>query len=119
MVLSKAVLSEGGIIVESDELARRGFDPSEHRQHERNGLSGGVSSEPGGECVRLRLTCQKGVPENTVRTVIENITTSMAALGVRLHDLRHAYPSFGAGASLGLPIIGELLGHTQAQTTQR
>ena len=39
--------------------------------------------------------------------------------GVRLHDLRHTFASVGAGASLGLPIVGKLLGHTQAQTTAR
>jgi integrase len=39
--------------------------------------------------------------------------------GVRLHDLRRTYASFGAGGGLGLPIIGKLLGHTQASTTQR
>jgi integrase len=39
--------------------------------------------------------------------------------GVRLHDLRHTYASFGAGSGLGLPIIGKLLGHTQPSTTQR
>ena len=39
--------------------------------------------------------------------------------GVRLHDLRHTYASLGAGSGLGLPIIGKLLGHTQASTTQR
>jgi integrase len=39
--------------------------------------------------------------------------------GVRLHDLRHTYASFGAGGGLGLPIIGKLLGHTQSSTTQR
>jgi integrase len=39
--------------------------------------------------------------------------------GVCLHDLRHTYASFGAGGGLGLPIIGKLLGHTQASTTQR
>jgi integrase len=39
--------------------------------------------------------------------------------GVRLHDLRHSFASVGAGASLGLPIIGKLLGHTQAATTAR
>lgn len=38
---------------------------------------------------------------------------------VRLHDLRHSFASFGAGAGLGLPVIGALLGHTQAATTQR
>jgi integrase len=39
--------------------------------------------------------------------------------GVRIHDLRHSFASFGAGASLGLPIIGKLLGHSQASTTHR
>ncbi len=39
--------------------------------------------------------------------------------GVRLHDLRHTHASIGAGAGLGLPIIGKLLGHLQATTTAR
>jgi integrase len=39
--------------------------------------------------------------------------------GVRLHDLRHTYASFGAGGGLGLPIIGRLLGHAQPTTTAR
>jgi integrase len=39
--------------------------------------------------------------------------------GVRLHDLRHTYASFGAGSGLGLPIIGKLLGHSQPATTAR
>ena len=39
--------------------------------------------------------------------------------GVRIHDLRHSFASFGAGASLGLPIIGKLLGHSQPGTTHR
>ncbi len=39
--------------------------------------------------------------------------------GVRLHDLRHSFASVGAGASMGLPIIGKLLGHSQPQTTAR
>jgi len=38
---------------------------------------------------------------------------------VRIHDLRHSFASLGAGAGLGLPLIGQLLGHTQAQTTSR
>lgn len=38
---------------------------------------------------------------------------------VRIHDLRHSFASVGAGAGLGLPIIGNLLGHSQPSTTQR
>jgi integrase len=37
----------------------------------------------------------------------------------RLHDLRHTYASILASSGLSLPIIGALLGHTQAQTTAR
>jgi integrase len=39
--------------------------------------------------------------------------------GVRVHDLRHTHASYGAGAGLGLPILGKLLGHKRASTTQR
>jgi len=39
--------------------------------------------------------------------------------GLRIHDLRHNFASFGAGGGLGLPIIGKLLGHTQPSTTAR
>ena len=49
-----------------------------------------------------------------------NAVTIRANLpGVRIHDLRHTYASFGAGGGLGLPIIGRLLGHTHAATTAR
>jgi integrase len=38
---------------------------------------------------------------------------------VRLHDLRHTFASIGAGLGMSLPMIGRLLGHSQAQTTAR
>jgi integrase len=38
---------------------------------------------------------------------------------VRLHDMRHAYASFGAASGLGLPILGALLGHKTPATTAR
>lgn len=38
---------------------------------------------------------------------------------VRLHDLRHSFASIAASEGMGLPIIGKMLGHTQASTTQR
>jgi integrase len=49
-----------------------------------------------------------------------DLVCSRAGLnGVRLHDLRHTFASVGAGSSLGLPIVGKLLGHSQPQTTAR
>lgn len=39
--------------------------------------------------------------------------------GARIHDLRHTYASVLASRNLGLPLIGQLLGHTQQSTTHR
>jgi integrase len=38
---------------------------------------------------------------------------------LRRHDLRHFAGSFLASTGVGLPLIGRLLGHTQARTTER
>ncbi len=38
---------------------------------------------------------------------------------VRIHDLRHSFASVGAGRGDSLYVVGKLLGHTQARTTQR
>jgi integrase len=39
--------------------------------------------------------------------------------GLRIHDLRHSFASQLASGGASLPLIGALLGHTQAQTTHR
>jgi len=38
---------------------------------------------------------------------------------VKMHDLRHSWASVAAGSGQSLPVIGALLGHSQAQTTKR
>ena len=38
---------------------------------------------------------------------------------VRLHDIRHSFASVAASNGQSLPMIGKMLGHTQAATTQR
>jgi integrase len=58
-------------------------------------------------------------PRNDLKRPWEAVTARAGLNGVRLHDLRHTYASFGAGSGLGLPIIGKLLGHAQAATTAR
>jgi integrase len=47
------------------------------------------------------------------------VTRHAGLTGLRVHDLRHNFASFGAGGGLGLPIIGKLLGHSQPATTAR
>jgi integrase len=65
-----------------------------------------VGGKPGAALVTL------GKPWRAIR----------AAAGLddlRLHDLRHAFASVAASSGMGLPIIGKMLGHTQAATTHR
>jgi integrase len=58
-------------------------------------------------------------PRADLKRPWEAVSKRAGLAGVRLHDLRHTYASFGAGSGLGLPVIGKLLGHTQASTTHR
>jgi integrase len=60
-----------------------------------------------------------GQPRADLKRPWEAICKAAGLDDVRLHDLRHSFASIGAGASLGLPIIGKLLGHSQPSTTQR
>ena len=57
---------------------------------------------------------------------LRDIKTAWAAIcreadlhDIRLHDLRHSFASIAASSGASLPLIGALLGHTQASTTQR
>ena len=59
-----------------------------------------------------------GRPFVGIDKIWDRVRASAGLPDVRLHDLRHSYASVGAGASLGLPIIGKLLGHTQPSTTR-
>ncbi|EAQ33922.1 probable integrase protein [Nitrobacter sp. Nb-311A] len=58
-------------------------------------------------------------PRRDLKRPWDGVTKRSGLTGVRLHDLRHTYASFGAGGGLGLPIIGRLLGHAQSATTAR
>lgn len=60
-----------------------------------------------------------GRPRADLKKPWAAVTRAAGLDGMRIHDLRHSFASVGAGASLGLPIMGKLLGHSQPTTTQR
>ena len=62
---------------------------------------------------------EEGAPRADLNRPWRAVIAAAGLKGVRIHDLRHSFASFGAGASLGLPVIGKLLGHTQPATTAR
>ncbi len=47
------------------------------------------------------------------------IRASAGLEDVRIHDLRHTYASFGVNLGLPLPMIGKVLGHSNAAMTER
>jgi integrase len=62
---------------------------------------------------------QKEKPRSDLNKPWRSVAKRAGLAGLRIHDLRHTHASFGAGAGLGLPIIGKLLGHARPATTQR
>ncbi len=60
-----------------------------------------------------------GKPRTDLKKPWTAVTKAAALEGLRIHDLRHSFASIGVSASMGLPIVGKLLGHTQPSTTAR
>ncbi|WP_198157581.1 tyrosine-type recombinase/integrase [Methylobacterium nodulans] len=61
----------------------------------------------------------EGRPLGDIKKAWASICRRAGLEDLRLHDLRHSYASYLASAGHSLPTIGALLGHSQAQTTQR
>jgi len=60
-----------------------------------------------------------GQPLQDIKKAWHTICKGAGLQGVRLHDLRHTHASHLVSSGLSLSIVGKLLGHTQASTTQR
>lgn len=55
----------------------------------------------------------------TIRTFWAAVCKRTKIKGVRIHDLRHTFASLLVSSGESLPVVGALLGHTQAKTTAR
>lgn len=62
---------------------------------------------------------REGQPRSDLHLPWRAVRLAARLDGVRLHDLRHSFASTGAGAGLGLPVIGKLLGHSTPGMTHR
>jgi integrase len=60
-----------------------------------------------------------GKPLGDIKHFWASVCSKAKISDARVHDLRHTYASILASSGLSLPIIGALLGHTQAATTAR
>jgi integrase len=60
-----------------------------------------------------------GRPIGSVKTFWRTVCRRAGLAGVRIHDLRHSFAAVLASGGASLPLIGSLLGHTQAVTTSR
>ena len=61
----------------------------------------------------------EGQPLKEIKTFWKTLLKQAKLENVRIHDLRHTHASHLVSSGLSLSIVGKLLGHTQASTTQR
>ncbi|WP_426050373.1 tyrosine-type recombinase/integrase [Brevundimonas sp. SL161] len=59
------------------------------------------------------------LPRRDLKKPWAAITVHAGLPGLRIHDLRHSFASFGAASGLGLQVVGKLLGHANPSTTAR
>jgi integrase len=60
-----------------------------------------------------------GGPLQEVRRTWKSVCDTAGVKEVRIHDLRHTFASLVASSGQSLLVVGELLGHSNAQTTKR
>lgn len=62
---------------------------------------------------------KEGEPIKEIKTFWKKLLTEANIEDLRVHDLRHTHASHLVSSGMSLSIVGKLLGHTQASTTQR
>ena len=114
-----------------DEFAEAGIwdKPSQHtKQRKRHHvplspaaieLIARLRSKRTGDCEFVFPGRAAGRPICELRRVWAAVTTQAGLTDALVYHLRHTYASIGASGGLSLQIIGALLGHTVARTTQR
>jgi integrase len=60
-----------------------------------------------------------GVTPISIQKVWDKVRKAAGLDNLRLHDLRHNFASAAVSSGQSLYVVGKLLGHSQAQTTQR
>ena len=60
-----------------------------------------------------------GKPLTEIKTFWKKVLQEADIKDLRPHDLRHTHASHLVSSGMSLSIVGKLLGHTQASTTQR
>ena len=60
-----------------------------------------------------------GKPLREVKTFWRTVIKRSGLEKLRIHDLRHTHASHLVSSGLSLSVVGKMLGHTQASTTQR
>lgn len=61
----------------------------------------------------------EGKPLTDIQNFWERVRAKADLGDTRIHDLRHTFASLLVSGGMTLPMVGRLLGHTQAQTTLR
>jgi integrase len=80
------------------------------------GLLAGIVRAPGS--VFLLPAATGGGHYTGLQKDWERIRARAGLLGLRLHDLRHSFASFAVAEGQPLYLIGKVLGHKQARTTE-
>lgn len=75
-----------------------------------------VGLKPGTHWVNLRKPWERIKQKAEIQP---NTAPDGSIQHIRIHDIRHSYAALAASNGASLPIIGALLGHKQAATTQR